>query len=124
MKNKNLNNIEKPIFFTITTCILVYLYLSFENKKINKNNRKNKKKKRRKVDIIPIIITGIVTFFLSYNYMCPENTINKDTASQTAKNLDSILNGGYNNSSDSFQLIEQSNYTGTKPDVFLDIVDF
>ena len=50
MKNKNLNNIEKPIFFTITTCILVYLYLSFENKKINKKiNKKNKKNKKNRM---------------------------------------------------------------------------
>ena len=33
-------NIERPLIFTIMTCTLIYLYLRFENKKINKKIKK------------------------------------------------------------------------------------
>ena len=52
------------------TCTLIYLYLKFENKKINKKIKSKKKKK--KIDFTPIIVTGIVSFFISFNYLCPE----------------------------------------------------
>jgi multisubunit Na+/H+ antiporter MnhB subunit len=120
MQNKKLN-IEKPLLFTVVTCTLVYLYLSFENKKINKKN-----KKKKSIDFIPIVMTGLVTFFISYNYMCNNDKNNNIENNSPIQDLDTNnLIGGNNNSvSESFMFLGKNSINHSKPDVFLDIADF
>ena len=122
-------NIERPLLFTIMTCTLIYLYLRFENKKINKKIKSKKKKK--KIDFTPIIVTGIVSFFISFNYLCPE-TKNAQRNESAIRDLDTTnLIGGGNTEcfSENLQFLGRNSINNfsavnSKPDVFLDLADF
>ena len=122
-------NIERPLLFTIMTCTLIYLYLRFENKKINKKIKSKKKKK--KIDITPIIVTGMVSFFISFNYLCPE-TKKFQINESSIKDLDTatLIGGGNTRSfSESLQFLGKNSINNfsannSKPDVFLDLADF
>ena len=122
-------NIERPILFTLMTCTLIYLYLRFENKKINKKIKSKKKKK--KIDITPIVVAGIVSFFISFNYLCPETKKNPINESPI-KDLDTsnLIGGGNTRSfSENLQFLGKNSINNfsainSKPDVFLDLADF